>query len=274
MIITILKKTPLYFIYQHLKKWVHNHISRKPNPDYRSLLLKTQSHSKFNTYATQLVKDGILILPSYFSPEKTQEFKTEFDTIISTHSIQPTTDKEIYINKLAQIHDTLPLKYFVSDPLLSNIAQYYWGQPCDIVSSFGYQIDPMPPKDFSSYQWHHDCKFKQLKVFVLLTDLEEDGQTLDYIPGTHTMTHVFTSYDESRFNSSTISQYGTPIKSTGKAGTVIFIDTNGLHRGNRNESYPRALWSNLIMPSHFSTRIRRQDTLNTDGYLSYSLSQK
>ena len=44
---------------------------------------------------------------------------------------------------------------------------------------------PMQPKNFANYQWHHDGKTKSLKFYMLLTDIEKNGQKTEYLLKTH-----------------------------------------------------------------------------------------
>lgn len=152
-------------------------------------------------------------------------------------------DVEIYTINRERLKESFVFSHAALDPYLIGLANFYWGKPLMLAEVVGYRLEPIEtPPDIGPYQWHHDTKFKQVKIFILLTDVPDNGQRTQFLPGTHKKIHRGNTYEESRFTNAEVKKYGRPISVTGPAGTVAILDTNGLHRGNRNLSRRRDVW--------------------------------
>ena len=91
-----------------------------------------------------------------------------------------------------------------------------------------------------SQRWHRDPEDKKLcKVFVYLTDVDENSGPFIYIPGSTYGLRLgrlfpqkppFGFYPKERMVEKIVKREDIKIL-TGKAGTVIFADTAGLHKG-------------------------------------------
>jgi len=260
MMRALMKKINLYSLALNIREHFRKVTMYRVNQSIRVSLIK-----KYRQNST--------VLPNYFSGEQLESMKHELRQYIGTpfESYSEAAKKRTF-RQVDMFAKNSLLKLFSNDSILHDIASYYWGQPIKLISSFGYRIEPQAPAEYSSYQWHHDCKRKQLKVFVLLTDLDEKGQVFQFAPGTHKHVHVFKSYDDSRFTQKDIELMCTPITISGKAGTVFFVDTNGLHKGVRNLSKNRDLWCNLLVPQHFSEAYNKTNTLMSNGLIDIPLT--
>ena len=127
------------------------------------------------------------------------------------------------------------------DTYLTRLVSYYWGKPVYLAQAGGTRLEPRDINyEYRSMQWHHDSKHKQVKIFILLTDVDKNQQCTHYIPGSHKSWK--SSKKESRKSEKYIRQnYLRTTHAVGKAGTVIILDTNGYHRGNRNNTVRRDL---------------------------------
>ena len=127
------------------------------------------------------------------------------------------------------------------EPDILALVQYYWGKPVVLHGSGGTRFEPTKLEERGSNQWHHDGKRKQIRVFLLLTDVPEDGQATGYVPGSHT---IFNSdIVNTRMSEETVHQYATPVHCSGPAGSIAIIDTNGFHRATRNLGPRRDIWN-------------------------------
>ena len=95
----------------------------------------------------------------------------------------------------------------------------------------------MQPKDFANYQWHHDGDFKTVKFFFLLTDINLDGQKMDYLLRSHKSLN--SNYNKILKDNDKILSKKSKISLIGNPGDCYIFDGNGFHRGNRNNSYIR-----------------------------------
>lgn len=270
---SLIIKTPIYFFLLYSREKWRQLTTYKVDRTIRSSLEKKHKEDPLVLHTLLSLKtNGVAILDSFFSGEKLTSMQEEFDhylaSTLCTHNMETKTQ---HCNDTHMFSSDSSLKLFSKTPILKDIATYYWGQPLKLISSFGYRLEPQEPKEYSSFQWHHDCKRKQLKVFVLLKDLNKEDQVLLYAPGTHKKLHIFSSYEDSRFSGKNVEEMSTPVTISGKAGTVFFIDTNGLHKGVRNLSKNRDLWCNLLVPQHFSDHYTKTNTLMKTGLMSINI---
>jgi hypothetical protein len=219
----------------------------RPNLQFRrALVSKNSSHPTYNQHAQQLENGGILILPSYYSGDTLKQMQIDFERWVPQKPTE--NEKEFYELDKKLLKDSIPLSRFAVDPYLNDLVAYYWGRHISLAETSGVRLNPCEPYEDGSFQWHHDAIRKQIKVYVFLTEVPENGQTLDYIPKTHNITHwAIGDYQETRFSQEEIEQYfknySKPINCSCPAGTVVIFDTNGLHRGNRNLGARRDSWT-------------------------------
>lgn len=91
----------------------------------------------------------------------------------------------------------------------------------------------------SQFHWHHDMEDKQMKAMVLLTDVDEEGQCMTYVRGSHRAFHPYERFLRNDLDFDYCGGYLPRIdivKATGRAGDVYLFDSNGMHRGNRSHT--------------------------------------
>lgn len=108
----------------------------------------------------------------------------------------------------------------------------------------------------ASQRWHRDPDDKKmLKIFLYLNDVDEEAGPFTYVKGSHSM-------GRHRFLFPGKPPQGTPklpkiednmlphediVMATGKAGSLIFADTSGLHRGGFAKSKNRFMYTSAYM---------------------------
>lgn len=203
----------------------------RPSEAFRKQLEEHAESPCFHNDAKRLLRDGITILPKYFRGHQLQAIKDDFDK--AARSLPISSKGEVSIRRNV-LRDSEALSLSSVDPYLLRLAAYYWGKPVCLAEWSGKRLHPHQPGDYAAYQYHHDCKHKQVKVMILLTDVTDFGQRMDYVPKTHVQRRSFANYEDSRFTDAEALALGPAIHCAGPAGTAIIFDTNGLHRGNRN----------------------------------------
>lgn len=225
-------------------RFLHQHYVRDhPKSGFRECLSRSAPLPDFVDQARRLRRDGILFLRSYFPPEALRVMQEDFDRFVRDKDTKE-PEGSVSLNESTGVflRDSIPLSRAAVDPALTALAAYYFGRPVVLAQSYGIRIEPREMNDYGAFQWHHDAKRHQIKVMVLLTDVASEGQRMDYIPGTHRLWHLYSSYEDTRFSDDEARMHGIPVRCTGSAGTVILFDTNGLHRGNRNLGPRRDVW--------------------------------
>ncbi len=105
-----------------------------------------------------------------------------------------------------------------------------------------------------SQLWHRDREdFRILKLFLYLSDVDENSGSFNYVPGTHRK-GKYRSLEPEHFleggvRRSTDEQMQAAIpedrwkKCTGKKGTLIFADTSGYHKGGEARTKDRLMYT-------------------------------
>ena len=107
-----------------------------------------------------------------------------------------------------------------------------------------------------SQRWHRDPGMKRLlKMFIYLTDVDEESGPFSYLPQSHSGGHWRRLFPQKQFGRRGIyPPEGAMDKAvpksdikvcTGRAGTVIFCDTTGLHKGGYSTSNRRIMYTSV-----------------------------
>ncbi len=124
-------------------------------------------------------------------------------------------------------------------PLVLAAVEAYYGKPIFLAQASVQRLNPVEPYEDRSFQWHHDTKGKYVKAMWLLADVPSGGQRMSYAVGSHTMRHRWATYEETRFTEAQARASGAALECCGPAGSVVVFETNGIHRGNRNQGPTR-----------------------------------
>ncbi len=210
------------------------------------MLAKFSQNPQFKSWAEELDREGVLILPSYLGNEDLQACIEDYSHV---RNVKNEADQYTWIDP-SHLKCSIPFSKLATDPMLVGLTSYYWGKDVSLARVEAYILRPYESSEYGSFQWHHDCEHKRIKVMTLLTDVEADGQRMEYLPGTHKTWRTWKNYDESRYTDEEVSQHQRKISCHGPAGTVVLFDTNGIHRGNRNTVGVRKVWTNVYTAGH------------------------
>lgn len=136
-----------------------------------------------------------------------------------------------------------------NNPFILNLVTQYLGAIPSILSYISWIsiAGRSQAKDAQLFHYDH-VDFKFIKLFIYLTDVDENGGPHTFIPGTHNMFHIMKEreayqgdkadfdqwyFKKLRKTDEEINHYiqTKPVKLTGKAGTVLLADVSGLHKG-------------------------------------------
>lgn len=191
--------------------------------------------------AKALRADGICILERVIDPAKMAALQKSFEGLVATCAPGQPGPEDVPNAKSALIdfrRDPLFLE-IILDELIAAAIEAYYGRPISLVLSMAQRLEPSDLYEGKAYQWHHDTKGKYVKAMWLLTDVPSDGQRMSFVCGSHTMTHRWTTYEQTRFSDAYARRRGRVLECTAPAGSVIVFDTNGIHRGNHNAGQRR-----------------------------------
>lgn len=176
---------------------------------------------------------------------------------------------------------------FAVQPAVLNLVNAYFGmyarlRAFNVWHNFPSKKDPM-----DSQLWHRDPEDRYiLKMFVYLTDVNEESGPLIYARDTHVQGSI-KSVPESFKDSKTTARRSNDaqmsavvpkdrwITAVGPKGTVVFADTRGYHKGGHVREGDRVLY-NCMFTSQASTRpeyFERELPIpdSTDNALAFAL---
>lgn len=128
------------------------------------------------------------------------------------------------------------LNLALDDGILGVVASYI-GKKFMLQQAIASRYYPFEKRDFGSWQWHHDAWGRKINVMILLTDVTEEDQYMNYMRRSHKKYHSYerTTIND-RFTEAEVQNFSKEpaFKCIGPAGTVFIFDANGFHRGNRS----------------------------------------
>lgn len=151
--------------------------------------------------------------------------------------------------------DSIFLRYALQ-PRFIEIADAYLGLRCQLRAVhlwLNYANDGEPS---STQLWHRDGDdYMNLKIFTYLTDVDELHGPFTFIPGSQPLGFRHIEPESSKFGRTNDAQMTAHVNSdqwevcTGPAGSVVFADTCGYHKGLK----PRKGYRLLLM-AHYTSR--------------------
>ena len=154
---------------------------------------------------------------------------------------------------------------FAVQPAVLNIANTYFGMYTRLRAFNVWHNFPSTKEPRNSQLWHCDPEDRYiLKMFVYLTDVNEESGPLVYARGTHAQGSI-KSVPKSFKDPETTARRSTDVQmsavvpkdrwltAVGPKGTVVFADTRGYHKGGLVRGQERILY-NCMFTSQASTR--------------------
>lgn len=153
------------------------------------------------------------------------------------------------------------IRFALSDPVLG-IANGYMGMLTQIRHFNVWRTFPTNTDARDSQLWHRDPEDRQIvKCFIYLTDVDDDAGPLVYAPGTHPKGAIREEPEyipgTGRMSEEGVAKVVPPerwITARGQAGTVIFADTRGCHKGGLVKSRERLMYTCMFTSSASSRR--------------------
>ena len=159
--------------------------------------------------------------------------KSDVNEKINEANIENKTHKSFYKFKITSLFNDQDLLKLADDKfILSNITQYFGFKPylreINVSVDYKYKNEADSPK-FTQLFHRDPDDLKLIKVFFYLNDVNNENGPFQYVLKSHLKPWKDVEYyhnENSKRNSE--KEIYTAI---GKKGTMIFADTNGLHRG-------------------------------------------
>lgn len=268
-----------YYLYLRLLFWYPVWFYLLNREGHREYKRKHFSLNKVEKrIARDLSRDGIAVahIEELFTKDVWRELlqytnqlsqRTTFVKLITAKEKEPPSAKsDIIIHLLGGYGDTQPpldvrdpfIRFATANTLVKIISSYLFVLPKFRMFSLHSTI-LLPPsaKTVFSQNWHRDPDdMKFVKVFLYLTDVDsKKSGPFIYVCGSHhggKWRNIFPqrppmgSYPPKEELESTVSSKDILV-CTGRAGTIIFCDTSGLHRGGHSIGKRRIMFAGTYL---------------------------
>lgn len=224
---------------------------------------------------TKLLNErGYVVLQDYFSVEQCEAIRNEIDRVLEEKAAFVQTDKYDADHRLfggnnaSELIDTL----FWSDKLITSVRDCYYEHKDIVGCTLAARIDARDKNLGSGGGWHRDLIYgKQLKAIAYCSDVEMKHGPFQFLTNSHKKSVIletiakldFDAY-HNRFTEEEIlaiqklGDYET-LTFTGKAGTLLLVDTTSIHRGmpiKKGSRYALTnYWFETEIPYHIKSLI-------------------
>jgi hypothetical protein len=212
----------------------------------------------FAALLTSVERDGIAVIPEYWSEDKCAQGRAEIDRLIFAYPnvvrrFSGGSDKRMFGVEsvsplLAEFHNDAFLRG--TGEILSGLALYNF-------TTLGARIDATPDNNGSGDGWHRDAHGFQYKSILYLSDVSDINGPFEYLPGSHkrwraafdTLIGDLPPAPNTRYESAAIGRlvgrFGIKLRSfPGRAGTLLLVNSSGIHRGRPLRSGTRYALTN------------------------------
>lgn len=242
-----------------LRQDEQNYILKNETPDQRIRdSLVAQLGPEFAQHAKSFDANGFLILPGFFKGEQLAALNSAYEIEINKKNPHPFL-KQICFN--AAVDELDPQSFDTvftasTEEHLQALIRYHFGQYQCVAAMRGYKQLPTSEVLYRAWDYHQDLKTKgptgEIKMMILLTDVQPEGQAMRVIPGSHKY-HWFTqTQQDTKYSLDEALGYSNNGCATicyGPPGTVILFDTNILHSGHRNGHSVRDIYTISYVPN-------------------------
>ena len=247
----------LNYIKHEVKNWLKERRVRSQNID-----------DEYKSIFHALDTDGYAILENYWDKDQCAQALKEADAALSEYEDHCWKDDKGADQRLYGAERVFAsAEGFWKDPFLQSIAETY----AELKPVKGFtmlnRILFKEENNGSGGGWHRDtATVRQFKAIIYLSDVTEDSGPFEFLPGSHTTRSlVWTEFKlglkehQNRFSEEEIAKALNAlnlekVQVIGKRGTLLLVDTRGIHRGAPLSSGQRYAMTNYYLPevgAHF-----------------------
>jgi hypothetical protein len=188
-----------------------------------------------------LKKNGFVVIENFYDRNLCNKIISDIDDQILSYKDQVWVDKyESDHRVMGSDRVSNQIKDFFDNEFLVRISKAYLRSKT--LNGFTLAAKLTAKKDNlgSGGGWHRDSIQKQIKSIIYLNDVEKTGGPFEYYCNTHRSRSKISQFLKNIFKKS-ITRYSNKEVSqlsdkdletfTGQAGTLILVDTSGIHRG-------------------------------------------
>jgi len=189
----------------------------------------------------EVKKNGYAVIRNFFSEEQCQKCIDDMDDMFKNNKEFVQKQEDLRIFGAEELSENI--KIFSEHSLLNKLAGTYNGVPTCCAFTLAGRIETLG-KDAqygSGGPWHRDSYFRQFKSLIYLNDVDENNGPFQLIHQSHEtkdadrkiaeLEHMQSSFLQEKVDK-IIKNNPNRLKTlTGKAGTLVLVDTSIIHRG-------------------------------------------
>lgn len=209
----------------------------------------------------EVEKVGFFILPGFFSSSECEHARYEIDLIFEKYSNKIWKDElesDYRAWGINQVSDWIQNQFY-NHPFLVNVREQYYKLHDEYINGFTMagRLRFIENNLGSGGGWHRDrVNDRQLKSILYLTDVGRENGPFQYLINTQLNKSIYDTirnnnirYNQNRFTEAEIediiktNKYPSQILN-GSKGTLVIVDTSGIHRGMPIQSGERYALTN------------------------------
>jgi Phytanoyl-CoA dioxygenase (PhyH) len=213
----------------------------------RATLLSSlrSSHGEIDEILGTLRSIGIAVVDNYWPAEKSAAARSELDRLITRYPgavniFSGGADRRMFgVEEVSSL-----LGKFHHDPFLRGVGEFVGGLALYNFATLGARIDATGANNGSGDGWHRDGHGYQFKSILYLSDVTDENGPFEFLPGSHKRWRAAfdtalgglppppgTRYEPVVVDRM-VSQFGFKRQHyPAKAGTLLLVNTAGIHRG-------------------------------------------
>ena len=246
----LLKKSLIFYHYYRYIKLNENKIFDSKNNNENKIIQK-------------LKKNKFVVIRNFISKKECKKIINEVKNSIKNKKIKNWSDNFNSDNRIfGAEYISNKINNFAKNKKINNIGSTYIGQKLSTFMVMANQVTFKKNNLGSGGGWHRDSFKKQFKAILYLNDVSLKNGPFELIPNSSDLNFQYNmifkfnrDIKNNRFTNSEIEKILKYTKSkstkiTGKAGTLILVDTSTIHRGNPLKSSSRLALTNYMYPKY------------------------
>jgi len=189
----------------------------------------------------EVKKNGYVVIPDFFNKEQCENCIEDIDNIFKNNKKFVQKQEDLRVFGAEELSKNI--KIFFDDSLLNKLARTYNGVPTCCAFTLAGRIESTDKdvKYGSGGPWHRDSYFRQFKSLIYLNDVDENNGPFQLIHQSHEtkdndrkiaeLEHMQSSFLQEKVDKIIENDPDRLKTLTGKAGTLVLVDTSIIHRG-------------------------------------------
>ncbi len=218
----------------------------------------------------ELRENGVVAIENFFTEEQCNNYRTEIDQKMDEYKDTVWRDSSDSDNRIYGAEQVSPLFMdYHQNEFLQQLCERYLQTETNNLITLATRTKFKEGNLGSGGGWHRDTAYHhQFKSVVYLTDVEEETGPFTYILGTHKTNNQFdgkVNSDIKKFDFRLTQEFIDSVKNLGyqevkytaKKGTMLLIDTKGIHQGSPLKRDVRYTIFNYFFPkTHISQALK------------------